>query len=133
LTIEQARDVLEAAYKSDIDTLAQRAARRIQRDRLSGTSAAEVVFDIVSASSRCRNLGQAVEALAFSDHDRAILVTHTLDCGCLDWSEPTVWSHFAAHAVAMDVMALLGTKYGIAVSITPDALRPHGSPDGLVS
>ncbi len=131
MNINDARSTLEQAYKADVAAVAEQAAKRIAGKKLTGDAAVGVVFDLVSASTRCLNVGQAMEALIFSDHDRAIFLEHGPSCGCLDWSEPTVWSHFAAHAMAQDVMSVLAAKYRI--TLAPRAFRLHGSPDGLVS
>jgi hypothetical protein len=130
--LDEARATLERAYAADVAALADRAARAIRADHLSGEAAAEAVFDVVAASARCRNVGQALETLLFSSHDRAVLGKHEPDCGCLDWSGPGVWCHFAAHALAADVTEVLAEKYGLTV-VSTRGFGPHGSPDGLVS
>ncbi len=134
MTVDQARDTLEMAYKADVAVLAEKAYKQIVTKKLSGESAAEAVFDVVAESPRCRNVGYAVEALIFSDHDLAIMNKHNDRCGCLDWSDSTIWSHFAAHAITADVISAIHNKYGlVVVAEAPSSFRPHGSPDGMFS
>jgi hypothetical protein len=122
--------VLHDAYLADVRRLVDEAhtlltrtggpAKPIEAQR-------EMVWALVMAADRVQNVGQAMEALLFSPHDRAAWLYHEPGCPCLEWDTVYVWCYLAGYAVYHDVIEQLAQAHGLDLAEAP----PSGHPGRL--